>query len=227
MPVLKGRPFCRQRMPSSFLTAATWTAGPTAKGGPAGWKIGNGQMEVVDKAGSIQTRLKFGDCQLHVEWATPSKVEGDGQERGNSGVYLMGFYEIQILDSFNNPTYADGMAAAIYGQYPPLVNACRPPGQWQTYDIIFTRPRFDARGRLKQPAVMTVFHNNVLVHNHVRLTGPTAHKQRPPYKPHPERLSLSLQDHNNPVRFRNIWIRDLEQEQDTTGLLNREAKNRT
>lgn len=184
-----------------------WT---NSKGEPSGWKIEDGFMEVVDKTGSILSRDKFGDCQLHVEWATPSKVEGQGQERGNSGVYLMGLYEVQILDSNHNTTYADGMAAAIYGQHPPLVNACRPPGHWQTYDIVFSRPRFDADGKLKKPAFLTVFHNGIVVHNQVQLTGPTAHKQRPPYKQHPDRLPLSLQDHGNPVRFRNIWIRDLE-----------------
>lgn len=184
-----------------------WT---DSKGQPAGWNVINGYMEVVKKAGSIKTEEKFGDCQLHIEWAPPSPAVGEGQDRGNSGVFLMDHYEIQVLDSYQNRTYADGMAAAIYGQYPPSVNACRPPGEWQSYDIIFHRPRFDEQGRLKSPAVMTVFHNNVLVHDNARLTGPTEWKKRPPYKAHADRLPLSLQDHDHPVRYRNIWIRDLE-----------------
>ena len=180
-----------------------------AKGGPAGWKVENGCMEVIPKAGSIRTKKGFGDCQLHVEWATPGEVSGEEQERGNSGVFLMDTYEVQVLDSFNNRTYADGMAAAIYGQFPPIVNASRRPGEWQTYDIIFHRPHFDAGGRVTQPARMTVFHNGVLVHDNVELLGPTTHKVRTPYKAHPDKLPLSLQDHGNPVRYRNIWLREL------------------
>jgi hypothetical protein len=167
-------------------------------------------MEVVAKTGSIRTKTGFGDCQLHVEWAAPTLVSGEGQGRGNSGVFLMDTYEVQVLDSYNNVTYADGMAASVYGQYPPLVNACRKPGEWQIYDIIFHRPRYDAGGKLLAPARMTVLHNGVLVHDNVELTGPTAHKARPPYKVHPDKLPLSLQDHGNPVRYRNIWLRPLE-----------------
>jgi len=181
-----------------------------AKGGPGKWKVESGYMEVVAKTGSIRTKMGFGDCQLHVEWAAPAMVIGEGQERGNSGVFLMDIYEIQVLDSYHNVTYADGMAASVYGQYPPLVNACRKPGEWQTYDIIFHRPRFDAEGKLAAPARMTVLHNGVLVHDNVELTGPTAHKARPQYKAHPDKLPLSLQDHGNPVRYRNIWLRPLE-----------------
>lgn len=181
-----------------------------SKGGPAGWKIESGAMEVVAKAGSIRTKKAFGDCQLHVEWAAPAVVTGEGQGRGNSGVFLMNTYEVQVLDSYENMTYADGMAGAIYGQYPPLVNACRKPGEWQTYDIIFHRPRFDSGGNVVSPARMTVFHNGVLIHDDVELLGPTSHKIRLPYKAHPDRLPLSLQDHGNPVRFRNIWLRPLE-----------------
>ena len=166
-------------------------------------------MEMVKKTGAIRTKKKFGSCQLHVEWASPEEVTGDSQGRGNSGVFLMEFYEVQVLDNYRNITYADGMAAAVYGQYPPLVNACRPPGEWQTYDIVFHRPRFDADGGLLRPAFMTVFHNGILVQDRVELTGPTAWKQRPPYKAHADRLPISLQDHGNPVRFRNIWIREL------------------
>jgi hypothetical protein len=180
------------------------------KAGSAKWKVENGYMEVVAKTGSIRTKRGFGDCQLHIEWATPSAVSGEGQERGNSGVFLMDTYEVQVLDSYDNRTYADGQAAAIYGQYPPLVNASRKPGEWQTYDIIFHAPRFDADGKLLEPTRMTVFHNGVLVHDKDELTGPTAHKARPPYKVAADKLPLSLQDHGNPVRYRNVWVREIE-----------------
>jgi hypothetical protein len=178
-------------------------------GGPAGWKVENGYMEVVRRSGSIITVKEFGDCQLHVEFAMPVPATGDGQNRGNSGVFLMDIYEVQVLDSYENITYADGMAAALYGQYPPMVNACRPPGQWQAYDIIFHAPRFDSEGGLLSPARFTVFHNGILVHENAELTGPTVYRRRPPYEAHPDRLPISLQDHGQPVRFRNIWIRDL------------------
>jgi len=180
-----------------------------AQGNPARWRVENGFMEVVKKTGAIQTKASFGSCQLHVEWAAPGQVTGEGQGRGNSGVFLMNRYEVQVLDSYSNQTYADGMAAAVYGQYPPLVNACRPPGEWQSYDIVFRRPRFSPEGSLLQPAFMTVFHNGILVQDHVELTGPTADKARSPYEPHADKLPLSLQDHGNPVRYRNIWIREL------------------
>ena len=178
-------------------------------GGPAKWKVANGYMEVVKGAGNISTRQGFGDCQLHVEWRAPVPAKGESQERGNSGVFLMELYELQVLDSYKNKTYPDGQAAALYGQYPPLVNASRPPGQWQTYDIIFHRPRFDASGKLVQPARMTALHNGVLVQDNAELTGPTAHHERPPYKSHADKLPLSLQDHGDPVRYRNIWVREL------------------
>jgi hypothetical protein len=178
-------------------------------GGPAKWKVARGYMEVVKGTGDIHSRETFGDCQLHVEWAEPVPALGESQDRGNSGVFLMGEYEIQVLDSYHNRTYADGQAAAVYGQYPPLVNACRPPGQWQTYDIIFHRPRFTSAGKLLRPARVTVLQNGVLVQDNAALTGPTAHGQRPPYQPGPDRLPLGLQDHGNPVRFRNIWVRQL------------------
>ena len=158
-----------------------------------------------------RTKDAYGDCQLHVEWSAPNPPIGTDQDRGNSGVFLHGLYEIQVLDSYNNVTYADGEAAAVYGQYPPLVNAARPPGDWQTYDIIFHGPRFDADGKLLRKATVTVFFNGVLVQDHVELTGPTEHHQRPPYKPTPEKLPLSLQDHNHPVRYRNLWIRELKE----------------
>src|SRR6059036_1168941 len=181
-----------------------------ADGGPAKWKVGDGYFEVAPGTGDMQTRDAFGDSQLHVEWATPSPARGEDQDRGNSGVFLHGLYEVQVLDSYQSKTYADGQAAAIYGQYPPLVNASRPPGQWQTYDIIFHGPRFDKDGKLLRPARETVFHNGVLVQDNVELSGPTAHGKRPPYEPQPEKLPLALQDHSNPIRFRNIWIRELK-----------------
>jgi hypothetical protein len=156
--------------------------------------------------GNIRTRQEFTDFQLHVEFATPADVRGDGQERGNSGVYLLGEFEIEILDSYRNPTYPDGQAAAMYGQYPPLVNASRMPGEWQTYDIVFTAPRFEAES-LAKPAVVTVLHNGILVHNATAFWGPTAHAALLPYNPNVTRGPLVLQDHGNPVHFRNIWIR--------------------
>ncbi len=177
-------------------------------GSSAKWNVEHGYAEVVAKTGYIYTREAFGDCQLHVEFAEPVPPKGESQERGNSGVFLMGLYEIQVLDSYENKTYADGQAAAVYGQYPPLVNASRPPGQWQTYDIVFHGPRFDKDGKLLRPAHVTVLHNGVLVQDNVELTGPTVNG--PPYKSHPEKLPLGLQDHGSSVRFRNIWIRELK-----------------
>lgn len=174
------------------------------------WKIENGYMEVVAGAGGISTIRGFGDCQLHIEWASPAPPTGVGQNRGNSGVFLMGRYEVQVLDSYGSVTYPDGQAAAIYGQYPPLVNASRPPGEWQSYDIVFRRPRFNERGEVIAPARITVMHNGVLVQDGVILTGPTGHRERPPYSAHADRLPIALQDHASPVRFRNIWVRDLE-----------------
>lgn len=179
-------------------------------GGAAGWRVVDGVVEVVPGAGDIETKQGFGDCQLHVEWMAPRPRHGEGQEPGNSGVYLMSRYEVQVLDSYENRTYADGMAGAVYGQYPPLANASRPPGEWQTYDIVFRRPRFDAQGRLVTPAYVTVIYNGVLVQDHVALSGPTAHRRRSPYEVHPDRLPLRLQDHGQRVRFRNIWIRNVE-----------------
>ena len=183
-----------------------WT---TSKGVPATWLVKDGYMQVVKGSGSIQTKRGFGDCQLHVEWATPAPAVGSGQDRGNSGVFLMNTYEVQVLDSYESRTYADGMAAALYGHYPPLVNVSRKPGEWQTYDIVFRAPRFGQNGAVMSPARFTVFHNGVLVHDAQELTGPTAHKARPPYKAHADRLPIGLQDHSHPVRFRNIWIREL------------------
>jgi hypothetical protein len=177
---------------------------------PAKWTVQNGYMEVKPGAGMIQSARGFGDVQLHLEWATPSVVKGEGQERGNSGVFLMGIYELQVLDSYQNDTYPDGQAGAVYGENPPLVNATRGPGQWQEYDVIFHRPHFKADGTLERPARMTVFLNGVLIQDNFELVGPTANRARPPYAAHPDKLPLKLQDHGNPVRYRNIWIRELE-----------------
>lgn len=178
-------------------------------GSPAKWIVKEGVMECVQGSGYVRTVEAFGDCQLHVEWAAPTPPSGTSQGRGNSGVFLMGLYEVQVLDSYENITYADGQAAAAYGQHPPLVNASRPPGQWQTYDIVFTRPRFDDRGELVSPARFTVFHNGVLVQNNVELVGPTGWLKRDPYRRHEDKLPISLQDHGNPVRYRNLWVREL------------------
>ena len=183
-------------------------------GGPARWKVENGYMEVVEKTGDILTKKAFGNCQLHIEWATPRKVSPKeiAQKRGNSGVFFMGIYELQVLDSYQNETYADGQVASIYGQYPPLVNVCRKPGQWQSYDVSFLRPIFDKKGKCIRPARITVFHNGVVVHNNVEIKGSTEHKKKAKYSPHADKLPLSLQDHNNPMRFRNIWIRELPEQ---------------
>src|SRR3989441_6901147 len=144
------------------------------------WKVENGYAEVVAKSGYIYTREAFGDCQLHVEFSEPAPPKGEDQDRGNSGVFLMGLYEIQVLDSYENKTYADGQAAAVYGQYPPLVNASRPPGQWQSYDIVFHGPPFAKDAKLLRPARVSVLHNGVLVQDNVELAGPTAHGARAP-----------------------------------------------
>jgi len=177
---------------------SAWSGGP--------WAVAGGHMEVNGK-GSLQTKQEFGDCQLHLEWASPATVEGESQGRGNSGVFMMGRYEVQILDSFENESYADGQAAALYGQYPPLVNACRKPGEWQTYDIIFEAPRFDG-DELLQPAHVTLFHNGVVVHHRRPMIGGTAHRAVATYSSHGPG-PIQLQDHGNPVRFRNIWVRPL------------------
>jgi len=179
-------------------------------GTPAEWLIRDGALECVPKAGHIRTRRSFGDCQLHVEWMTPESEDGTGQGFGNSGVFFGGYrYEVQVLGSHGNTTYADGSAGSVYNQYPPEVNASLPPGQWQTYDIIYTAPRFDPQGGLISKAYLTVFHNGVLVQNHVELTGPTEWLNRPPYTAHPVKQPIYLQEHGNPVRFRNVWIREL------------------
>jgi len=176
---------------------------------PAKWIVRDGYVEVTPGTGAIVTKRGFGDIQLHIEWAAPAPPEGEGQERGNSGVFLMSAYEIQVLDSYDNVTYADGQAGAVYGQTPPLVNASRPPGQWQTYDIVFHRPRFAPDGAVRDSARVTVFHNGVLVQDNMVITGRTVHGRRARYEPHPDALPLLLQDHGARVRYRDIWIREL------------------
>jgi len=181
----------------------------SADSGPANWTVRSGYVEVKPGAGSIRTKEKFGDVQLHLEWATPKRPSGTGQARGNSGVFLMGRYEVQILDSYDNETYADGQAGALYGQYPPLLNASLPPGEWQSYDIAFRRARFDSTGHLREPARMTVVHNGVLIQNNEALRGPSAWLVTPPDSAVGDAGPLELQEHGFPVRFRNIWLRKL------------------
>jgi len=178
----------------------------SVQGGAAAWKVEHGYLEVIPGTGDVRTRACFGDCQLHLEWAAPAVVKGEGQERGNSGVLLMDVYEIQVLDGYENPTYADGTTAAIYGQYPPLVNACRRPGEWQCYDILWTAPRFDGE-QLVSPAYVTLLHNGIVVHHHTALLGPTQHRRLAGYRPHPPTGPLQLQDHGARVRYRNVWYR--------------------
>lgn len=178
-------------------------------GTPAGWRVADGVMEVAKGAGGIQTRVGFGDVRLHIEWASPMPAVGAGQDRGNSGVFFMSQYEVQVLDSYGSDTYADGQAAALYGQFPPRVNVSRAPGEWQSYDIDFRRPRFDSMGVVLSPARVTVRHNGVLVHDDVALLGPTSNGRRDPYTAHADRLPISLQDHGHPVRFRSIWAQPL------------------
>jgi 3-keto-disaccharide hydrolase len=176
----------------------------------AAWRVEHGAVEIVPGAGTLQSRRAFGSVQLHIEWAAPTPAEGEGQERGNSGVYLMSHYEIQVLDSYQNPTYADGQAGAVYGQTPPLANAARPPGAWQTYDIVFHRPIFAADGSVRRPARVTVIWNGVLVQDDTEITGWTVHQAVARYRPHADRLPLMLQDHGTRVRYRNIWVREIE-----------------
>lgn len=177
--------------------------------GEARWRVADGAMTVVAGTGDIRTKRSFGDVQLHVEWRTPEVVTGDGQDRGNSGVYLMERYEIQVLDSYQNQTYVNGQAGAIYKQHAPLVNASRPPGEWQTYDVIFTAPRFRADGTVERPATFTVLHNGVLIQNHVEVQGTVTYIGKPVYERHGN-APLLLQDHGNPLSYRNIWIRELD-----------------
>ena len=177
-------------------------------GGSAEWKLTNDYMEVSPGTGDIQTNIHFGDVQYHLEFACPAEIKGESQGRGNSGVFIMGLYEIQVLDGFENPTYADGLTAAVYGEHPPLVNACRKPGAWQSYDILWNAPRFDGVNLVK-PAIVTVIHNGIVVHNNLEVIGPTGHRDVYPYKAHAPKGPLRLQDHGDLVRFRNIWARPI------------------
>jgi len=179
-------------------------------GGDCPWKLDGGCMEVIPGTGDITSRESFGDYQLHVEFASPWEIKGDGQGRGNSGVFLANRYEIQVLDSFENPTYADGVVGAVYGQYPPLVNASRRPGDWQSYDILWKAPRFEADGKNPvSPAIVTVLHNGICLHHAVHLNGPTGHKNVPEWEPHGD-APIRLQDHGDYVRYRNIWVRPIK-----------------
>ncbi len=171
------------------------------------WKLTDGYM--LATKGSQVSVDQFGDIHLHVEWYVPAGLKGFGQKQGNSGVYLMGKYEIQVLNCYNNRTYADGMTAALYGQYPPMVNACRPPGKWQSFDIHFKAPVFKD-GKLEQAAYVTVYHNNVLVHDNAKFLGATVWRKVAQYKPHGSKGPISLQAHGSPVRYRNIWVRPLD-----------------
>ena len=177
-------------------------------GGVPEWKLENGYFESVPGTGDLATKEKFGDIQLHIEWSEPADITGKSQARGNSGVIVMGLYEIQVLDSYQSPTYADGQAGAIYGQWPPLANPMRKPGEWQSYDIVFIAPKFDG-DTVKEPAYFTVFMNGVLLHNHKASMGPMVYRQVAHYKPHSPEEPLVLQNHNSKVRFRNVWVRRL------------------
>ncbi len=180
------------------------------RGEPAGWEVKDGAIVIKSGKGTIQSQEEFGDCQIHLEFASPLPARGHDQDRGNSGVLIFGRYEVQVLDSYGNLTYPDGQAAAIYGQYPPLVNASRPPGEWQSFDIIFTAPRFKPDGTLESPAFETILHNGVLVHNHTAVIGPMAYRTIAKYRPHGAKGPIVLQDHGHPVRFRNIWVREIK-----------------
>jgi len=192
-----------------LFDGANLTGWEHTDGSAATWVVADGVMTVASGSGAIRTKHGFGDCQLHIEWRTPSDVRGDNQEPGNSGIFLQARYELQVLNSFGNRTYANGQAGSIYKQFIPLVNASRGPGQWQTYDVVFTAPRFGADGAMTAPAVFTVFHNGVLIQNHVELKGPTVYTGQPKYVAHGEREPLMLQDHGEPVSFRNIWLREM------------------
>jgi len=182
--------------------------GWAGKDGPAEWGVSGEYMEVVPRTGNIRSRFEFGSCQLHLEFAAPEVVKGDGQGRGNSGVFMMGLYEIQVLDSYDNPTYADGTVGAIYGQYPPFANPMRTPGEWNVYDIIWEAPRFQGQ-TLTKPAYATVILNGIVLQHRRKLNGPTSHKALGEYKAHPPKGPLELQDHGDLVRFRNIWVREM------------------
>lgn len=175
----------------------------------AEWNIEGNHMVVEPGSGSIQTKQGFGSVQLHIEWRIPENIEGEGQGRGNSGLFLQSNYEIQVLDSYDNKTYSNGMAGSIYKQHIPQVNASRAPGEWQSYDIIYHAPTFGDDGSVQSPARMTVFWNGVMIHSDVELEGPTVYIGQPEYEAHPDKLPIMLQDHGNPISFRNIWVREL------------------
>jgi hypothetical protein len=177
--------------------------------GPIKWKVEDGILTIVGGSGYIITKQSFGDCQLHIEWRTPAEVKGNGQGRGNSGIIFMGRYELQVLDSYNNPTYSNGQAGSIYKQLIPLVNSSRKPGEWQTYDVVFMAPIFNKDGNVTHPATVTVFQNGVLVQNHGTIFGSTEYIGIGSYHQHNEKEPLLIQDHGNPVSYRNIWIREL------------------
>ncbi len=183
-----------------------WT---NAKGEPAGWTVADGCMTVKPGTGIIQTKRGFGDCQLHIEWRSPIVVTGESQGRGNSGIFLQNLYEVQVLDCYNNKTYSNGQTGSIYKQSIPLVNACRKPGEWQSYDIIYTAPRFNENGRVAIPGRITVLHNGVLIQNNVEIRGTTEYIGSPRPVLHGMKEPISLQDHDNLVSYRNIWIREL------------------
>jgi hypothetical protein len=214
--VTPGEPLLQEAPPSDAIVLfngkdlSHWTsAGKDGKEHEPQWKVENGYVEIVPHSGALITKEKFGDVQLHLEWMIPRGVEGAGQSRGNSGVELMRSYEIQVLESYQNLTYADGQAASIYGQWPPLVNASRPQGEWNVYDIFFEAPKFDG-DKVVKPAFVTVIHNGVLVHHRKEILGHVIHRRVATYKPHGPEEPLSLQDHNQVVRYRNIWIRRLK-----------------
>ncbi|BET66821.1 DUF1080 domain-containing protein [Opitutales bacterium ASA1] len=192
-----------------LFDGTSFDAWETTKADSTGWAIEGDAMTVVPKQGNIRTKQGFRDVQLHLEWRSPTDDDGKGQGRGNSGVFFMTRYEVQVLDSYQNPTYVNGQAGSIYKQHPPLANATRAPGEWQTYDIVFIAPRFNSDGSLKSPARMTVFHNGVLVQHDAVLAGPTVWRGEPKYSAHPDRLPIELQDHSDKVSFRNIWLREI------------------
>jgi hypothetical protein len=196
------------RPPSDAVVLFDGKGAPGFKWPARGWKIDNGSLEVTTSGDSLTTNQSFGDIQLHVEWMVPPNVERTGQWRSNSGIILMGRYEVQVLDSFDAATYADGQAAAMYGQFPPLVNASRKPGEWQFYDIIFEAPKFQA-GKLTKAPYVTVLHNGVVVHNHQAFVGQMAHRVHRPFEAHGPEAPLVIQNHDVPVRYRNIWLRKL------------------
>jgi hypothetical protein len=178
-------------------------------GGDPGWTIDGDTVRVEPGTGDVRTREAIGDCQLHLEWQVPGGGDGDGQQLSNSGVFLQDRYELQVLDNYENPTYADGYAGAVYGQTPPLVNACRPPGEWQSYDVVWRGPRFDG-AEVTRPARVTLLHNGVVVQDATELIGQTTHQAVGTYEPHPPAAPLRLQDHGDVLRFRNVWYRDLD-----------------